>query len=359
MKKKYQLLMKMAMLFISSLSFAAFGQQKPFEIKLLKPIYQQRELKASLQLKNTLASQRKFIAENNLKIKVANTAVSEMELKTITGDAEISSAQAEELKVAQLNKQFSPAYLEIIKQLKFACISTNKFYDARNQKLVPAIRLQKCGNCWAYSAVGPLECSYIRVNKIADPTTIDLSEKQIVACSGGGDCTGGLAYQAFNWLKTTHTKMQKETNAPDNGTSAPCPATPPTNVQLIDWGVIDPSGDINKIAPVDKIKEALCKYGPVACSMMATPLFQNFAGDGTFFEFTSNYAAPSSNHAVMIIGWDDTRQAWLVRNSWSTTWADDGYCWIKYNSNNIGRRAAWILANKNRLIFQPKKIKLP
>jgi hypothetical protein len=48
----------------------------------------------------------------------------------------------------------------------------------------------------------------------------------------------------------------------------------------------------------------------------------------------------------MIIGWDDTKQAWLMRNSWSTTWGDSGYAWIKYNSNNIGRRAAWVVAKK-------------
>ena len=48
----------------------------------------------------------------------------------------------------------------------------------------------------------------------------------------------------------------------------------------------------------------------------------------------------------MIIGWDDTKQAWLMRNSWDTTWGDSGYAWIKYNSNNIGRRAAWVVAKK-------------
>ena len=52
------------------------------------------------------------------------------------------------------------------------------------------------------------------------------------------------------------------------------------------------------------------------------------------------------NHAIALIGWDDTKGAWLLRNSWGTDWGMGGYMWIKYNSNNVGRRAAWVKAKK-------------
>ena len=47
-------------------------------------------------------------------------------------------------------------------------------------------------------------------------------------------------------------------------------------------------------------------------------------------------------HVVLLIGWDDDRQAWLVKNSWGEKWGEKGFGWIKYGSNNIGQFAAWI-----------------
>jgi cathepsin L len=317
-----------------------------------------RELQATPQIKQLLVQQRKFIADNKLSFNVSVTGVSHLKLTDITGEKEINANEAMDIKKLMTNKVLSTEIIDIVKQMQLSvCTASLNSYDARNDSLVPPIRLQMCGDCWAYSATGPLECSYIRVNRITSPATINCSEKQIVDCSGGGSCSGGLAYQAFNYLKNTHVKMMTEAQYPDNGANAACPAiVPATKVELVDWGVIDPSGDINRIAPVDKIKEAICTYGPIAVSMNATPLFQNFAGGGVYYETPSDYANPVSNHAVMLVGWDDAKQAWLLRNSWDVTWGDDGYCWIKYNTNNIGKRAAWVVAKKVPLTFKPKKI---
>jgi cathepsin L len=311
-------------------------------------IYEAREAQASPEIKRILAEQREFIASRNLAFRVGYTAVSGKKLEEITGEREIPQEQVLQIQRMMQAKEISPEILKWLGTLKLkGCSAGGNAYDARNDNLVPSIRFQQCGNCWTYSCIGPIESSHIRINGIASPATVDLSEMQINDCSGAGSCGGGLTYEAFNWLKTTGTKIMNDADAPDTGADGPCPAVPANaKVQLADWGVIDPSGNISKIAPVDKIKEAICKYGPVACSMNATPLFQNFAGNGVFFETASDYNNPTSNHAVMIIGWNDTKQAWLMRNSWSTTWGDSGYAWIKYNSNNIGRRAAWVVAKK-------------
>jgi cathepsin L len=50
------------------------------------------------------------------------------------------------------------------------------------------------------------------------------------------------------------------------------------------------------------------------------------------------------NHVVLLIGWDDEKQAWLVKNSWGESWGEKGFAWIRYGSNNIGVFAAWIEA---------------
>lgn len=61
------------------------------------------------------------------------------------------------------------------------------------------------------------------------------------------------------------------------------------------------------------------------------------------------------NHGVTIIGWDDSKHAWLIKNSWGTLWGDTGgygtergYMWIDYNTNNIGIATAWVDARSNR-----------
>ena len=39
-------------------------------------------------------------------------------------------------------------------------------------------------------------------------------------------------------------------------------------------------------------------------------------------------------HAMCIIGYDDTKSAFKVQNSWGTDWGKDGYFWIKYSDIN-------------------------
>ena len=50
----------------------------------------------------------------------------------------------------------------------------------------------------------------------------------------------------------------------------------------------------------------------------------------------------STNHMVLIVGWDDTathsggQGAWIVKNSWGTGWGDAGYFKMAYGSAGTG-----------------------
>jgi hypothetical protein len=93
------------------------------------------------------------------------------------------------------------------------------------------------------------------------------------------------------------------------------------------------------------IKEALCTHGPVVAAVYATRDFQMYTG-GVFNQFEEGNGASSINHDVLIIGWDNIKDAWLIKNSWDTSWGDGGFMWIRYRSNWIGYGAAWVDAVK-------------
>ena len=38
---------------------------------------------------------------------------------------------------------------------------------------------------------------------------------------------------------------------------------------------------------------------------------------------------------MVIIGYDDTKQSWLVLNSWGANWENNGTIWLKYDTEGI------------------------
>jgi cathepsin L len=146
--------------------------------------------------------------------------------------------------------------------------------------------------------------------------------------------------------------LPTESNYPYVSAALACQVKAPTNFRAEAWGLADPAATYVGIASVAKIKEAICKYGSVTSSVLVDGLFQNYVS-GVFFGQASNYGVPISNHVVQIIGWDDAKGAWLIKNSWGTSWGTDGFMWIKYNANNIGRRAVWVKAKSNLVVINP------
>ena len=312
--------------------------------------YKVREQNAPPEVKTLLANQRQLVKAQKLQFNVGFTGVSNKTLAIITGEKEVPTNEMNRIKEYVLTRKLTPAAIDINKIKLAGCFASSKTYDARNQGYVTPVRDQQCGNCWAYSAIGAYEGSYKKVNK----TFINASEQHAVNCVDG-DCGGGFAYKVMEWMVNQNKNINSEAVVPDAGVDQPCPGgSPTTNYYATDWGVVHPSGDINKIASVADIKAAMCQYGPIAASVQVTSLFQNYT-DGVFNETPSNYNSPSSNHAVVLVGWDDNKGAWLMKNSWGTNWGEDGYMWIKYNTNNIGRRAAWIIAKKAPLVVKPIK----
>lgn len=309
-------------------------------------IYINREFQAPPNVKIELEQQRQFINAQKLPFAVGFTSVSGRPIPQITGEREPTPQQMSIINNYLRTKTFTidPGVL--------ACNAGLAAYDARSKGQVSPVRDQGgCGSCWAFGTVAAYETNYLKVNGGAY-NSINLSEQQVLSCSGGGDCSGGMSNIVYQWWVDGNNSVTTEANYPYTTSYTACQPKPATSYKAEAWGLADPAATYAGIASVAKIKEAICKYGSVASSVFVDGMFQNYVA-GVFYSFASNYNSPSSNHVVQIIGWDDAKGAWLIKNSWGTNWGMDGLMWIKYNSNNIGRRAVWVKAKANLVLVNP------
>lgn len=200
------------------------------------------------------------------------------------------------------------------------------------QSELGAIRNQgACGSCWAFAAVSTIEAS----NAIVNGGRSDLSEQHALSCSDGGTCYGGWYTPIYDWLSGGKDGLETEAAVPYKGSASSCQNGGSTPYEVEAWGWVDPY----KVQPgVEDIKASICKYGALTSAVAATPAFIAYSG-GTFDERSSAQV----NHAVTLVGWDDSRNAWLMRNSWGSNWGESGYMWIDYGSNSIGAYSTWAL----------------
>jgi hypothetical protein len=105
------------------------------------------------------------------------------------------------------------------------------------------------------------------------------------------------------------------------------------------WDYVNSPPDL--LPTVEQLKTALIEHGPLVAPIVYDDCLYNYKG-GVFNEEDLGII----NHAVLLVGWDDAKGAWLVKNSWGKEWGEKGFGWIKYGSNNIGVFAAWIDAPK-------------
>ena len=215
-------------------------------------------------------------------------------------------------------------------------------FDWRDFNGVPPIRNQGgCGSCWAFSAIAPVECNIL----IRDGDLVDLSEQWLVSeCTGAGNCSGGWPAEAFKYLLEDgltdpcgDSGAVLEEDFPYEAQNLPCDCPYPHEYFIDDYAFIGGGGDI---PPPDVIKQAILDHGPVSVLVATNNAFHNY--DGGIFD---GCEGGQLNHAVALVGWDDTQGpngVWILRNSWGTGWGEDGYMRIPYGCAKVGTSAAYV-----------------
>jgi len=210
-----------------------------------------------------------------------------------------------------------------------------------------------CGSCWAFTTVGAMET----LINIKDGVERDLSEQHLLSCNsediGDGrrwSCANGGWY-AFDYytdkLSYPHNSGPGtvwELDFVYTGEDTACQAGLPHQERLSSWSYIDPSNPLS-LSYVDDIKQAILDYGPVVTSLCVGPAAKEYRG-GVFSTNESHLCQQygvETNHAVLIVGWDNSEGTWVVRNSWDTWWGEEGYARIKYGTSNVGYAAAYAI----------------
>ena len=218
----------------------------------------------------------------------------------------------------------------------WGCSPSAAAFDWRDKGAVSPIRNQgNCGSCWAHAAIAALEGSYFITNRVS----FKGSEQHILDCSRGGDCGGGTFEDAWDHLQgygTANSSVYPYTHVQDQ-----CQWAKPTPYHWAAWGWVD-EDNVTTVARPEKIKAALCRHGPVATTLVSkTHQFGSYHA-GVLNEIRHEVI----DHAVTIVGWDNDKQAWLIKNSWDTSWGMAGYAWVHYGANKIGTQTAWVQARK-------------
>jgi C1A family cysteine protease len=209
---------------------------------------------------------------------------------------------------------------------------TAKAFNWRDAgKLTPIKNQGTCGSCWAFTAVGVFESAWL----IRNGESVSLSEQNVLDCATEngkevGSCNGGWYAGVYNYYKTRSFQLAKD--IPYKTKKETCKSGIQSKYKVATWGYIVPNMGIPK---VEEMKKALCTYGPIAATVKVTPAFQAYKS-GIFDEMAKVTSSKDINHAIIIVGWDDSKNAYLVKNSWGSYWGEDGYVWVDYRSDNIG-----------------------
>ncbi|XP_075246877.1 cathepsin L-like isoform X2 [Convolutriloba macropyga] len=199
--------------------------------------------------------------------------------------------------------------------------------DWREWGLVTGVKDQGyCGSCWSFSATGALEGQhYSKTGSL-----VSLSEQNLMDCSwdyGNMGCNGGYPTEAFKYVKDNG-GIDTEASYPYEEQDGDCRFDSDSVGATATGFVTIPKAD------EDTLKEALAYVGPISVAVDSSHESFQFYEGGVYDEPMCN--SIEVDHAVLLVGYgtEDGLEYWLVKNSWGTSWGEQGYIKMARNQNN-------------------------
>jgi len=194
--------------------------------------------------------------------------------------------------------------------------------DWRTKGAVTPIKDQgQCGSCWAFSTTGSVEGA----NQIKSGKLESLAEQQLVDCagsSGNQGCNGGLMDDAFEYI-IKNKGIGSEASYPYTARDGKCKTV--TSVATV-----------SKYTDVKKNDEkglmSAINIEPVSVAVDAQSWQSYRQGVMT------GPCGKSLDHGVLLIGYgtEGSTDYWLVKNSWGTSWGEQGTIRLVRDKNECG-----------------------
>ncbi len=191
--------------------------------------------------------------------------------------------------------------------------------------VTPVLEQHPCGSCWATSTLAAVESAIAIKHDLNNPF-MRLSIQHLVSeCCAAGDCGGGSMAGALEFI--LNEGVAEEPCFPYRRWNSPCEPCE----DWTDWSTtISGYGRIDPVDNPQAIMQAL-QDGPVIAGIDIYLDWIFYAG-GVWEHATGPVVGA---HAVLIVGYDQAEQYWIVRNSCGTWWGDHGYILMRWGEADI------------------------
>ncbi|RPH29884.1 MAG: PKD domain-containing protein [Bacteroidales bacterium] len=242
-----------------------------------------------------------------------------------------------------------------LEQSEYAVKAIPSYWNWAEQGVVTPVKNQgQCGSCWAFGATAGFEAKILK----KDGVVKDLAEQYLVSCNEWGmSCAGGW-WAHDMWMNYAPAGEKGagavyESDFPYQAMDVECNPPHEHYEQLEGWAYTDDVPDnrwptMAHTPTVAQVKEKLYQWGPIPTAL-STQGWSSYTGGILSGQFPT-----TTDHIVLITGYDDANQCWIIKNSWGADWGENGYIRIAYGSNLVGDCSTYLKYDKTnpRLIYQ-------